>query len=236
MTTDSQAWALSSEKRASERLASERRAVVYQWLSGLFAQELSDEQFNFYQAGKADEWLSGLARIGLEREVKQVKVAIAQWLLQGIDPMDLRADFAGLFLLDGKVAAPPYASVYLDKDGQMFGEMESQMRYFLSQNQLQLQADFKEPADHLAVYLALMQQWIINTSLADADGDSVDWQNAASEQHKFLQQALMTWLPMFVKRCHRVNVINGFYPAVADLLLAFVKADGEYLQSTPLRR
>ncbi len=100
------------------------------------------------------------------------------------------------------------------------------MRYFLANNHLALNADFKEPADHLAVYLALMQQWV----LTSADGDSADLQNTATEQHAFLQQALMTWLPRFVKRCHTVNVLSGFYPAVAGLLLAFVSMDCEYLR------
>ncbi len=61
----------------------EKRAMIYHWLSGLFAQELTDEQFRFYQTGKADEWLSGLAHIGLEHEVKQIKAAIAQWRQSG---------------------------------------------------------------------------------------------------------------------------------------------------------
>ncbi len=231
MTADTQAWALTSEKRASEKQASEKfafekrafekRAVVYHWLSGLFAQELSDEQFNFYQAGKADEWLSGLVHIGLEREVKQVKAAIAQWLPQNIDAIDLRADFAGLFLLDGKVAAPPYASVYLEKDGQMFGEMESQMRYFLSQNQLQIQADFKEPADHLSVYLALLSTWTNNC----LDNNNLD--KTANEQLDFIQQALLSWLPQFVKRCQSIAADSNFYAALSNLLLAFVYADVE---------
>ncbi len=214
MTTSTRDW----------QLVSEKRAMVYHWLSGLFAQELNDEQFNFYQAGKADEWLSGLAHIGLEREVKQVKAAIAQWLSRKIDAIDLRADFAGLFLLDGKVAAPPYASVYLDKDGQMFGEMESRMRYFLSHNRLELSADFKEPADHLAVYLALLSTWTSNC----LDNNNID--KIANEQLHFIQQALLSWLPQFVKQCQSIAADSDFYAALTSLLLAFVYADVEYLQ------
>ncbi len=224
------------QKPAAQQVAqwvqvAEKRAMIYQWLSGLFAQELTDEQFSFYQTGKADDWFATLAQIGLEREVKQIKVAIAQWLPQGLDPMDLRADFAGLFLLDSKVAAIPYASCYLEESGQTFGEMESRMRHFLANNHLALNADFKEPADHLAVYLALMQQWVLSTAEVSADDNSAELKNTIAEQHEFLQQALLTWLPIFVQRCHSVDVMNGFYPAVADLLLAFVEADVNYLQS-----
>ncbi|MBS9777506.1 MAG: molecular chaperone TorD [Gammaproteobacteria bacterium] len=206
-------------------IITEKRAMIYDWLSGLFAQELSDEQFSFYQNGKANEWFHLLCQVGLEKEVEHVSKAIKTWHVQGADPLDLRSDFAALFLLDSRSGAIPYASFYLEETKLMFGKMEERMRYFLSNNHLQISDDFKEPADHVSIYLGLMQQWVSN-SIEDNDSDSI-----ATEQSEFLQQALLSWLPEFTERCQNVNIISNFYPAIAELLLAFIQIDLEYLQS-----
>ncbi len=175
------------------------RATIYHWFSGLFAEELSEEQFAVYQKKESHTWLNNFKSIGLDNEIQRLKTAINQWQEKALTPIELRADFAEL-------------------------KMESQMRYFLSQNQLQIQSDFKEPADHISVYLALLSTWIINCL------ENKNVETTTNEQLDFLQQALMTWLPQFVEKCQSIRADSDFYAALAQLLLAFVKTDMDYLQ------
>ena len=101
------------------------------------------------------------------------------------------------------------------------------MRAFLAEGGLQVQADFREPADHLAVYLAALAHWSRTMAgLADEAAQA----EAASQQAEFLATALLSWLPEFVARCQAIRVSSDFYPALAALLLAFVTADAEALQ------
>ncbi len=201
----------------------EKRAAIYHWFSGIFAHELSEEQFAAYQQGRADEWLEQFTLIGLEKEVKILKKSIYIWQQKDFNSLDLCADFAQLFLLDSKTAALPYASFYLEKDGRLYGKIESQMRHFLTENRLQIAAEFKEPADHLAVSLAVVSNWIDNSVKKS------DLCNTAAEQADFLQQALLSWLPQFTKRCQAIATESDFYAAIAALLTAFIQADKEYL-------
>ncbi len=201
-----------------------RRATIYHWFSGIFAEELSNEQFTAYQAGDAEEWLQQFTLIDLEKEIQRLKKAIDLWSKKEFVSVDLCADFAQLFLLDSKTAALPYASFYIEEDGQLYGEMESRMRYFLAENRLQITASFKEPADHLAIYLAVISNW---TEECVKDGELG---NIAREQANFLQQALLGWLPQFVEKCQNVPAKSDFYAAIASLLLGFIFVDLEYLQ------
>lgn len=218
------------------RLIFSRRATIYQWFSGLFAEELSKTQFVAYQNGEANEWLAIFEQIDLGDELLRLRKAITEWQTKELEPIDLRADFTELFLLDQQTAAIPYASFYLEEGGQLYGEMEAKMRYFLAENHLQMHADFKEPADHVAVYLALMGAWsenAVNNQQNTAKNSQESQQviySVANEQHNFLQQAVLNWLPKFEQKTQRVAVDSDFYAALTTLLLAFIEADANYLQ------
>lgn len=201
-----------------------QRAAIYDWFSGLFARELTDEQFIAYQNGTADEWLDTFVDIGLGDTTARLKKSIADWQKKSIEAIDLRADFAELFLLDKHTAAIPYASFYLEEGGTLYGHMEAKMRHFLTENHLQLQADFNEPADHLAVYLALLKTWSSNPIYDD------NVETIATEQQQFLTEALCSWLPKFEKKCQQISVDSDFYPTLATLLANFVEVDSDYLQ------
>ncbi len=203
---------------------------MYQWFSGIFAGELEEQQFHAYLRREADDWLELFVVMGLGRETKRLKEAISRWQEKELTPLDLRADFAALFLLDSKTAALPYASFYLEEGGQLYGKAEAQMRYFLSQNKLEIDTGFNEPADHLAVYLAVLSNWTKNCLTEDAP------EEIAKEQADFLQQAVLNWLPSFVKKCQSVPAESDFYAATANLLLAFVQEDIKYLQQLSVQR
>ena len=205
----------------------QQRARFYDWFCALFARELDAAQIAAYGRGEAAPLLDACEQLGLAGAATRVQQAIAGFSLFAQARIELAADFAQLFLLDQRSAALPYASFYLSEGQRLYGPQEEAMRAFLAEGGLQVQADFREPADHLAVYLAALAHWSrVTAELADVATQTA----AARQQAEFLVTALLSWLPEFVARCQAIRVSSDFYPALAALLLAFVEADAAALQ------
>ena len=201
---------------AEWQFAGTQRAGLYGWFSRLYAEEVSDEMFRSHFADGGFAPFAGLAELSLEAEVQRLDAAIATLRAEQLPRLELAADFAQLFLLDGKTSALPYASAYAGTDSAspLFGAAEARMRDFLAASGLSIQADFREPADHLAVPLALM---------AELAG-------AASSAEDIPRTAVLDWLPRFVERCQQARPRFDVYPALAALLLGFVRADVAFLE------
>lgn len=206
---------------------SANRALSYRWFANLFALELRDEQLALYQGDKAEPLLSILSSIGLDDEVERFRQAVHSWAGVKHMRLELAADFAQMFLLDAKTACIPYASAYLDR-GELYGSATQLMRNIMRDNQLEIPADFKEPADHLAVILSVMANWIEKEQAAAQNIEQ--WGETVRFQHNFVQEMLMSFLPEFTRRSQLIDVSNDFYPAVCALLLAYVEADLGYLR------
>lgn len=196
----------------------EQRAAVYQWFSGWFALEQTQVQLDCYQTEALNGLYELFNHIGLTAECARFQEAIAILLRDQDAVLELSADFAQHFLLDDKVSALPYASFYLE-DGKLYGDIETKMREFLSDNQLAVSAEFKEPADHLAIYLALMAHWI------RSEQDFTEHSRIDAEQVLFLNNGLLSWLPNFVEASQKQKLKYDVYPALSQLLLAFIQAD-----------
>jgi len=78
--------------------------------------------------------------------------ATKQSLLE-IDEETLSADFTELFEGLGEMKAPPWGSVYLDREKVVFGESTVQYRQFLSDNEIELNTGIREPEDQFGLML-----------------------------------------------------------------------------------
>ena len=211
---------------AEWQFAGTQRAGLYGWFARLYAEEVSEEMYRSHLANGGFAPFTGLAELGLGAEVHRLDAAIATLRAEQLPRLELAADFAQLFLLDGKTSALPYASAYAGTDSAspLFGAAEARMRDFLTASGLSIQADFREPADHLAVPLALMAE------LAGKDASAEDFPAAAAAQAAFIRSAVLEWLPHFVARCQQTRPRFDVYPALAALLLGFVRADAAFLE------
>ena len=218
------------------RLANRQRAQLYGWFASLYAAEVSEVALEGYLGDGYQPLYAGLSDLGLGAGVARLQAAIEALRTLPLARLELAADFAQLFLLDAKTGALPYASVYEDegKGSVLYGAAEERMRSFLAESGLAIQADFREPADHLAVYLALVAK------LAEQDAeqgiDSIDFATAAFEQLSFLQAGLLGWLEAFVQRCQQARPRFDFYPALAALLYGFVREDELFLDDVAAGR
>lgn len=199
----------------------QQRASFYDSLSTFYAREISRETLQRLTASPTPwpfmQALSVLAPDAFERF--QASLAPVAALSPAAALLELRADFTHAFLLDPTSSAAPYASLYLP-DGKaaktMYGEHETRIRHFLDTQQLAIHPDFPEPADHLAILLA------VAATLARNAADIV-------VQRDFIANALHAWLPAFSERCQHLALRFDFYPALSPLLLEFVAQDLAFL-------
>lgn len=209
------------------------RAETYQWFAHLFAKELSNDECKLYQEGALNTLFEMFSEIGLALEVDVCKASIQQLCKLEHSEIELRGDFASCFLLDEKNGANPYASLYLG-GGMMYAESERKMRELLSKSGLTILESFKEPSDHLAIYLSLIERWCdqFQRELPKVEDTHAYILNELIAQQSFIENGLLSWLHDWNLRLHRIsNCKTAFYQAMGNLLVAYITADNDYLIS-----
>lgn len=205
--------------------ANKARAALYRWFAEIFALEFTTDNLAQLQT-QYPSLHQAFTDLGLQPQSERVQKALTHLnvIPQGDRALELAADFAHMFLLSGHQSAPPYASYYMEKDQMLYGQPAQYMSHFLDEQELELHPDFREPKDHLSIYLQLMVLW-----LQYNDNENKDPLSMAQEQQLFLEEALLNWLPKFNERCQTIHVKTDIYPALTDLLLHFIKADQQLL-------
>lgn len=192
-------------------LAQEQYACVYAWLALLFFREVDDEGLIQLQSAEIADWLALLKRQpALAASVALLEQKIAALSLRQDAQLELAADFCGLFLMTDKKSALPYASQYPQQEPGM-------IKHLLLEAGMEVNDDFKEPTDHLAIYLELLSH--LHFSL----GESFQQRRMNKLRQKTLS-SLLEWLPEFTNNCLKHDPY-GFYAALSQLLLAIVRFD-----------
>lgn len=192
----------------------EQRASLYWWFATLLTKELTKEQLLHYFTGEGLALLNQLEKEPTFTEaVLQIKSALITIMAIKQPALELAADFSQLFLTDAKKGAPPYASVYLSKSGQLFEKPHDDMLDIFKSEGLIIDPDFKEPADHIAIQLDYLGNLIMK--------DNDDMRKA---QIEFIEVQLLSWLPDFVTATNKIKN-SGFYQGICALLLQFVEQD-----------
>lgn len=192
-------------------LAQEEYACVYAWLALLFFREVDDEGLIQLQSAEIADWLALLKRQpALAASVALLEQKIAALSLRQDAQLELAADFCGLFLMTDKKSALPYASQYPQQEPGM-------IKHLLLEAGMEVNDDFKEPTDHLAIYLELLSH--LHFSL----GESFQQRRMNKLRQKTLS-SLLEWLPEFTNNCLKHD-LYGFYAALSQLLLAIVRFD-----------
>lgn len=210
------------------------RAETYQWFSHIFAHELSASELSLYQDGALNTVLGMFSEMGLALEADICKNEIKALAKIDHAEMELKADFAACFLLDEKNGAMPYASLYLGDEGMMYAESERKMRELLSKSGLAILESFKEPSDHLSIFLSLMERWCTQMLKELPKEEQVEdyLLNEVIAQKSFIDDGLLVWLQDWNLRLHRItHCKTTFYQAMGNLLVAYITADSDYLAS-----
>ncbi|MBD1564801.1 TorD/DmsD family molecular chaperone [Vibrio sp. S12_S33] len=112
------------------------------------------------------------------------------------DRNELQLEHDRLFSGIGDMPAPPWGSVYLDKESIVFGESMLEYRQFLRQCGLSLNSDHKEPDDHIGLMLM-----VLGLLLKD---------ERYSLAKELLQAHLITWFDFYIKRLTKASYCDAY--------------------------
>ncbi len=145
----------------------------------------------------------------LEELSELFSLPIPAELQQPLDLTDLEVAYTGLFINRfGGAPAPPYGSVYLEKDAKLMGE--SCLRVAESYRNEGLNIDSSdEPADFLATELEFLYYLAANEEAAEESDDAAAASSWQTKQADFFSDLLKPWLPEF---CQRIKTSDGGHP------------------------
>lgn len=189
-------------------LTNEERIFIYDWFRNLLGQELSDKQLQDLQAGKFEPFLSFMTELGFANYTAKFRQELTACMLYQHPRLELAADYAQLFLLDGQNSALPYASAYLE--GDFLDQHLAEMDGYLQQFKLGINKVKNEPSDHLCVYLEVLIKLIETNSLS---------------QSIFIKENLLSWLPSLHEKTNKVKTQRQLYQTLLEWLVAFLKTE-----------
>ena len=117
------------------------------------------------------------------------------------DRIELARMYRRLFIGPMPMQAPPYGSVYTDRDQVLFGEATLELRAWLNRVGIGIAKDEAAPEDHIGTMLSLLA-WIIETKPQVLD--------------EYLAEHLLTWAPHYLDELESAAQ-EGFYVALAQL-------------------
>ena len=151
-----------------------------------------------------DGWASGAALAASD-----MGLALSQ-----LDQAELSISHAELFIGPFELIAPPYGSVYLEKNRQVMGD--TTIDALKSYQEAGLAVDEKEPPDHIAIELEFMSFLSIGEAEARAEGNG-DAADIFLKKQKDFYHYHLRWVPDFCKAI-RIGTKSPFYQSLADCL------------------
>ncbi len=148
---------------------------------------------------------------------------------KGSDLDLLKIEFTRLFIGPYSLAAPPYGSVYIEKERKVMGDstMDAQKRY---QNcGLDISSNFKEVPDHITVELEFMFFLIFKEIESIRSNEPEQVQESFLHQKLFLIDHLNMWIPDFTD-CVIEHAGTEFYRNLAKATREIIVEDLEYLE------
>lgn len=130
---------------------------------------------------------------------------------------NLQIEYSRLFIGPYHLEAPPYSSVYLDKQALVMGDATQQAIEFYIQAGLNPADENKEPPDHISTELEFMYYLLFQKVMRQ------DYQ-FFKLSNSFLEKHLYCWVPLFAHRIIKCTK-NAFYLELARLLDAFIQKE-----------
>ncbi|MEE4243657.1 MAG: molecular chaperone TorD family protein [Desulfopila sp.] len=135
------------------------------------------------------------------------------------EQQQMLVDYAALFVGPFELPAPPYGSVYLEKNKTVMGDTTLQVLKMYQDAGLQVEE--KEPPDHIAIELEFLSFLCAEEVRAHAQQDDERAGRLRQMRHMFFTTFLDVWVYRFCEAV-RSGTGNTFYLALADCLAAFV--------------
>ena len=144
----------------------------------------------------------------------------------------VRRDHLKLFVGPKTLLAPPYGSLYLEKQGQIMGPSTQDAIRFYQAAGLKKSEDFKEPPDHIRTELEFMSYLITEVvkdlsemeEKADCEKKKIltKCENFLELQEKFLKNHLGSWVRPFTQNLMK-NGDTVFYQNLGKITEEFIR-------------
>lgn len=193
---------------ANEQFAAELEAIAFvgETLAPFFLQDprtgTADASFDAVAALNAQEAASAWPFADAE-EAQRAFALMVDGLAKGRDD-DLVWEYRRLFIGPAPKPAPPWGSVYTDRECVVFGATTLELRRWMREHGIARQTDDKTPEDHMGLMLVLMA-WIAR--------------NQPEDLAEFLRLHLLTWSTHFLDQLAEA-ARQPFYEGLARLTKA----------------
>ncbi|MGF1703287.1 molecular chaperone TorD family protein [Photobacterium makurazakiensis] len=134
---------------------------------------------------------------------------------------ELDGDYLSLFSGVGEMPAPPWGSVYLGQNRELFDESTMRYRSFLQSNNLHIETGHYEPDDHFGLMLLVVSQLL-------------EEQNRASTK-ELLEKHLLIWAFHYLILV-KENAKTDCYISLAELAITWCKTLQDELFVIPQER
>jgi len=138
-------------------------------------------------------------------------------------------EYTVLFIGPAKLVAPPWESVYRNKQEMLFQESTLAVREFYRKFNMLPEGYPRIPDDGLALELHFMAK-LSEKALNALREDRIDWlKYYLNGQNIFLSNHLLIWIPMFVERMAGATS-DYLYPQMCLVLDDFLKRDKKVVE------
>ncbi|WP_376791387.1 molecular chaperone [Thermoflexus sp.] len=195
------------------------REGLYSLLRALFSYPLTEPVLDAVASlavGPGSPLASGLERMQARLQEHPDRTALLE---------DLNIEMTRLMEGPGRVPAPPYASFYLC-GGQLMGPPAIAARQIYLTWQAIPEADWRLPADHIALELGFLAHLARRARQA---ADPEERARALQASRDFLQQHVWSWVPHFCQALREASA-DPFFRGLAELTQEAVGLDLQWLE------
>lgn len=140
----------------------------------------------------------------------------------------LHDDYMRLFIGPGPLLAPPWESVYRNKDGAVFQRETISVKNWYLRFGLALATEYNEPADHIGLQFGFLAYLCERTIAASGMSDGGEVKRLIHAQQGFIGQHIAPWAAKWADDAW-AGARTDFYRGVALLVRATVIEAGSFL-------
>ncbi|SJZ89467.1 TorD/DmsD family molecular chaperone [Selenihalanaerobacter shriftii] len=141
---------------------------------------------------------------------------------------DLKVEYSRLFVGPFDLIAPPYGSIYLEKERKVMGDSTVDVLNKYKEVGLKVADDFKDAPDHIIMELEFLYFLTFNQIEAINSSDFTSALQYLEIQREFLDNHLGVWISEFTKRVSN-NANTEFYKSLVNITKNFIIKDYEQL-------
>jgi putative dimethyl sulfoxide reductase chaperone len=209
----------------------EMRVFAYDFLRRVFLQEPSQEFLNnLKQQPILQSFPFGNENSDLEQGIHKVQEYLGQHDVGQASEYDtLHWDYTRLFIGPYELPAPPWESIYLNKDKLLFQEETRRVRLAYLKYALLPALYQQEADDHVGLECDFMYQLSLVACEKNKAFDCLGFRDVLQDQSNFLNRHLLRWVPTFSDKV--ITLANtGFYQGMAQILKGFLQVEQIALQ------